>query len=129
MTSPCGILTFKIMVEEKEPFEFIVRLISWRRTQVSFLMLTQCLYMNKELGVFQKFYFKHICIQKKELFKAQCLYMDKGIISKVWVWAYQSSITVKQGCQTHFHWEPHQPLSCLQRAEWNFRTGNYVTTP
>ena len=22
-----------------------------------------------------------------------------------------------QGCQTHFHWEPHQPRGCLQRAE------------
>ena len=24
---------------------------------------------------------------------------------------------VMQGCQTHFHWGPHQPCSCLQRAE------------
>ena len=27
-----------------------------------------------------------------------------------------------QGCQTHFHQGPHQPHSCLQRAECNFRT-------
>ena len=25
--------------------------------------------------------------------------------------------TLSQGCQTHFHWRPHQPRSCLQRAE------------
>ena len=23
----------------------------------------------------------------------------------------------EQGCQTHFHWGPHQPHGCLQRAE------------
>ena len=28
---------------------------------------------------------------------------------------------VEQGCQTHFHRRPHQPRSCLQRAESNFR--------
>ena len=27
-----------------------------------------------------------------------------------------------QGCKTHFHWGPHQPPGCLQRAEYNFRT-------
>ena len=27
-----------------------------------------------------------------------------------------------KGCQTHFHRGPHQPHSCLQRAECNFRT-------
>ena len=25
--------------------------------------------------------------------------------------------TLRQGCQTHFHWGPHQPRNCLQRAE------------
>ena len=29
---------------------------------------------------------------------------------------------LEQGFQTHFHWEPHQLLSCLRRAECNFRT-------
>ena len=29
---------------------------------------------------------------------------------------------IRQGCQTHFHRGPHQPLSCLQKAECNFRT-------
>ena len=29
---------------------------------------------------------------------------------------------IKQGCQTHFHREQHQPRGCLQRAECNFRT-------
>ena len=29
---------------------------------------------------------------------------------------------VKQGCQTHFHQGPHQPHSCLQRAECNFNS-------
>ena len=32
------------------------------------------------------------------------------------------SIVLKQGCQTHFHQGSHQPHSCLQRAECNFRT-------
>ena len=26
-------------------------------------------------------------------------------------------VIVDQGCQTHFHQEPHQPRGCLQRAE------------
>ena len=30
-------------------------------------------------------------------------------------------VVVKQGCQAHFHQGPHQPGSCLQRAECNFR--------
>ena len=25
----------------------------------------------------------------------------------------------QEGCQTHFHWGPHQPRGCLQRAEHN----------
>ena len=29
---------------------------------------------------------------------------------------------VEQGCQTHFHQGPHQPHSCLQRAECNFNS-------
>ena len=29
---------------------------------------------------------------------------------------------IGQGCQTHFHWGPHQSCGCLQRAECNFRT-------
>ena len=29
---------------------------------------------------------------------------------------------IEQGCQTYFHRGPHQPRSCLQRAECNFRT-------
>ena len=34
------------------------------------------------------------------------------------LWEY----SIFQGCQTHFHWGPHQPRSCLQRAKCNFRT-------
>ena len=33
-----------------------------------------------------------------------------------------SHIYLCQGCQTHCHQGPHQPLGCLQRAECNFRT-------
>ena len=29
---------------------------------------------------------------------------------------------LEQGGQTHLHWGPHQPCSCLQRAKCNFRT-------
>ena len=28
-----------------------------------------------------------------------------------------TSFSLDQGCQTHFHWGPRQPRSCLQRAE------------
>ena len=30
--------------------------------------------------------------------------------------------SLRQGCQTHFHQGPHQPCSCLQKAEYSFRT-------
>ena len=33
-----------------------------------------------------------------------------------------SANSLEQGCQTHCHRGPHQPCSCLQRAECNFRT-------
>ena len=33
-----------------------------------------------------------------------------------------AAYAVKLGCQTHFHWGPHQPHSCFQRAECNFKT-------
>ena len=26
-------------------------------------------------------------------------------------------VVLEQGCETHFHWGPHQPHDCLQRAE------------
>ena len=29
---------------------------------------------------------------------------------------------LEQGCQTHFHWGPHQCHVCLQRAECNFKS-------
>ena len=31
-------------------------------------------------------------------------------------------LPLEQGCQTHFHWRPHQPRGCLQRAECNFNS-------
>ena len=31
-------------------------------------------------------------------------------------------VSLYQECQTHFHWEPHQPHGFLQGAECNFRT-------
>ena len=34
----------------------------------------------------------------------------------------QHGLDLEQECQTHFHRGPHQPHSCLQRAECNFRT-------
>ena len=37
-------------------------------------------------------------------------------------WELSLIDNVVQGCQTHFHQGPHQPCSCLQRAECNFRT-------
>ena len=30
--------------------------------------------------------------------------------------------SLRQGCQIHFHWGPHQPHSCLQRAKCNFNS-------
>ena len=37
------------------------------------------------------------------------------VINKVWYSCQQK--LVDQGCQTHFHWEPHQPHGGLQRAK------------
>lgn len=31
-------------------------------------------------------------------------------------------VALKQGCQTYFHWGPHQLRCCLQRAERKFST-------
>ena len=40
-------------------------------------------------------------------------------LGKLGIWTL---LSLGQGCQTHFHWGPHQPVSCIQRAEYNFRT-------
>ena len=37
-------------------------------------------------------------------------------------WNSGPYVPLKQGCQTHFHWRPHQPHGCLQRTKCNFNS-------
>ena len=59
---------------------------------------------------------RHMC------WKGTLLSSSSSVVLEMWTQFCQIQVFfLEQGGQTHFHLGPHQPCSCLQRAECNLR--------